>query len=128
MTELNYNRRTIQQAFEHTLEAGGGTFNTLMLGDYAGARNVWAVGGLEFTRIIDVDTLSFDRALLIFSDAYLRLLDLDVRYIGTWLDEGVVYIEGVSLIGNTDEAIDLGYERGQKAIYNLSSKRTLELS
>jgi hypothetical protein len=120
-------RRTIRQAYDLTLEQGGATLDTEDLDDYAGPFG-WVVGGANglpgHAIPLDDPQLAFD----LFVNAYLDLLNQEVRVIGTWVDEGRLYVDAVDIITSADDAIEAAIQRGEKAIYNLTTQRTVEVS
>jgi hypothetical protein len=119
--------RTIQEALNVTILNGGGTFDTLTLLDVPEDKRVWAVGSADsfVTVVIELDRPDIPNR---WANAYLSVLDSGATYIGTWVDDGKLYVDAVSLIADTGEAVEAGYWRGEKAIYHLADERTLELS
>lgn len=122
--------RTIQAALEHTLAEGGATLDPLTLGDYFA--DGWAVGGARGIETVEID-LADPNIGLEFAHAYLAIIsntrgELPVDAVGTWVDEGQLHVDAVDIIEDTDLAISVAYERREKAIYHLTTKRTLEIS
>jgi hypothetical protein len=48
-------------------------------------------------------------------------------YLGTWVDAGLVYIDAVTWCETREEAIALGLERGELAIYDVAANGSLDL-
>lgn len=48
-------------------------------------------------------------------------------YIGTWVDAGLVYIDAVTWCETREEAVRLGLERGELAIYDVAANGSLDL-
>lgn len=48
-------------------------------------------------------------------------------YIGTWVDAGLVYIDAVTWCETREEAVSLGLERGEFAIYDVAANGSLDL-
>jgi hypothetical protein len=48
-------------------------------------------------------------------------------YIGTWVDAGLVYIDAVTWCETREEAVRLGLERGEFAIYDVAANGSLDL-
>ena len=116
---------TITEALDATLADGGGTFDAHTFAPL-GATWAWAVGGGIPGHTIElVAERDLEGAL---AQAFAALVDAGADVIGTWLDEGVLYVDAVDLIEDTDEAIRLAAERGELAIYHLTTKTTLEVS
>jgi hypothetical protein len=109
-----------------TLLDGGGTFDARTLDPITDG--AWAVGGslpghtLETreSRALDLDVA--------FAYAVDTLRGDGASVIGTWVDEGVLYVDAIEVIADTDDAIRLARSRGEKAIYHLTDKVTLEVS
>ena len=118
---------TIGGTLDATLTDGGGTFDTATLQPItAGA---WAVGGsMPGTTLRPTDYRAYADLLRTFAEHYIDILSSGARYVGTWLDDGVLYIDAIDIIEDTDEAIRLASERGERAIYHLTDKITLEVS
>lgn len=116
-----------------TRENGGGTFTRT--GYAVAPRNVWAVGGKEPGRV-----LSEEQTTVTLYGPALRSTIAPVTefiqqtpytdggtFIGTWVDEGRLYLDVVDLIEDTASAIAIAAERGEKAIYNLGTGETYTL-
>jgi len=118
--------RTIREAYELTLAQGGATLDTMDLGDYTGPYG-WTVGGSQGVEahIIPLEdpVLSFE----LFVQAYLTMLSLEVRIVGTWVDDGRLYVDAIDIISDADAAIETAIARGERAIYNLTTHRTVEV-
>jgi hypothetical protein len=48
-------------------------------------------------------------------------------YIGTWVDSGLVYLDAVTWCETREEAVSLGLERGEFAIYDVAANGSLDL-
>jgi hypothetical protein len=48
-----------------------------------------------------------------------------MRYIGTWCHEGRVYLDVSDILFDRDEALGLARERGEKAIFEYATGRTI---
>lgn len=111
---------TLDDILTTTLRDGGGTWSRDLLP--IGRWNVWAVGGsLPGYPVPQERATEQSPAGLVGAVARLQL-DGAV-FIGTWLDNGIIYVDAVSLIEDTDEAIKVASERGEPAIYNLALAR-----
>jgi hypothetical protein len=114
--------RTISDALDDTLRNGGGTFDALTLEPVTSGP--WAVGGSLPGIVLDASGDGYHRRLA-FGNAYLDLLTSGARIIGTWIDDGRLYIDAIELIESTDDALRLAAERGELAVYHITDKRTL---
>lgn len=106
--------RTFQMFIQDTLGRGRLTVHAATLADVQDAYG-WAVGGAaghpEYTAQ-DLDAVPSHVSDLI--------ADIDVRYIGTWVDDsGAIVVDAIDIITDTDRAIDTARERDQRAIYHL---------
>lgn len=127
-------------AAEYTMHYGGGTFRRDTLGtDIIGRKSgetrpadAYAVGGLIPAAVVkllpgDVPHL-YNRAVLASVIGQFRD-DLAERapdaYIGTWIDDGTVYIDAVVILPDLDSAGILARTLGERAIYNLATGETI---
>jgi hypothetical protein len=53
---------------------------------------------------------------------------LKERYIGTWADSGLVFIDACNWTSNYDQAVQWGLDRGELAIYDVASNGSLDLA
>jgi hypothetical protein len=114
--------RTLSEVLETTRRDGGGTWNAVTL--HPVRSGGWAVGGSLPGWTVDLEW-SPDHITRVFGDACDSLMTDGARYIGTWIDEGMLYVDAIELIDDTDEALRVAAERGEKAIYHLTDKITL---
>lgn len=116
---------TISETLDATLADGGGTFDADTLEPIVDGP--WAVGGSMAGDVVPLN----GNALMVgayFAEAIRTLCLRGAVTIGTWVDEGMLYVDAVDLVDDTDEAIALAAERGELAIYHLTDKVTLEVS
>lgn len=100
-------------------------------GETPAGHAVWTVGG--DTRPAASFAYSPDDALASsrLADALCRVLgsydDDPYRpaYIGTWIDDGTVYVDAVSLHSSREDALAVAYARGEAAVYNLATGETV---
>ena len=52
---------------------------------------------------------------------WIETLPSTVKYIGVWNHNGVLYIDAIDIIDNYFDAVLLGIQRGEKAIYSFTS-------
>lgn len=48
-------------------------------------------------------------------------------YVGTWVSDGLVYVDAVTWTETREEAVRLGLERGEMAIYDVAANGSLDL-
>lgn len=53
--------------------------------------------------------------------------EYETAFVGTWLDDGIVYFDAVHYVVALDRAMRLGQQAGQKAIYSFATKEALPL-
>lgn len=111
-----------------TLQDGGGTWTRDLVPVHE--HYVWAVGG-AIERYSGMYSPKVSQHAPDLSDrvrsAIGTLLLAGAEYVGTWMDDGLVYIDAVSLIPDRDRAIAAGQRRGELAIYNLGTHETVEI-
>ena len=118
---------TIQETLDATLTDGGGTFDAATLAPITDG--AWAVGGsIPGATLRPTDYRSYADLFRDFAEHYIDILSSGARYVGTWLDDGTLYIDAIDIVEDTDAAIRLAAERGERAIYHLTDKITLEVS
>lgn len=92
----------------------------------------WAVAQAKHERKYSIAQYIGDYDVLVLSllsyalDAYESSTTADA--IGLWLSEGQLYVDRVMIFNTTQEqAVQIGRNHGQLAIYNLESKETITL-
>ena len=108
-------------ALDFTTVHGGGTFEGRTMLPFT-PRDGYAVaiGGMTF-KATDVtpDVLAWAcRAVT---------GEWDTAFAGTWVDDGVFYIDAVQYVSNRDRAMALGREHAQKAIYDFEAQEVITL-
>ena len=90
----------------------------------------YAVGGASECYEIGADGLSFNRFVEIMSDLREQTRGKASRLlIGGWVDNyGMAYLELSNIVQDRAEAIALGKEREEKAIYDLWNNEEISLS
>lgn len=102
-----------------TLANNGGTFrngvnisDTLISG--------YVVGGIVPSEIVPVeDSAELARVVSQFVGAY--------EYVGTWLHNGEIHIDAVEVYQDKHEAIAVGLQRGEIAIWNVADSEEITL-
>jgi hypothetical protein len=111
----------ISEAVHEILRNGGGTFNL----DLSEAHHIdgyySSVYGYEQT----VSEEDFGESTL---NAYLDMVEGHSDYLlGTWVDEGLVYLDLTKHIPDKHTAIEFGLYNRQKAIWDIAGKKAIEL-
>lgn len=117
-----------EDAARLTLENNGGTFT------FSGAqvlhRRGYYVGGLVPTAIVPVagGVAFLAKSLARFARQHAAVLTTgqDV-YLGTWVNEGNVYIDATEWAADRDRALELGRERGELAIWDCQYQEEVTL-
>jgi hypothetical protein len=112
-----------QDALANTVSDGGGTFyaDTLLP---AGLRQGFAVGiggAILDPRFVDADSLA--------TTAKRVGQEFISTYVGTWLDENILYVDAVEVLApdRLHDALALARDKGQKAIFDFSTGREITL-
>ena len=98
-----------------TLLSGGDNTYTRR-GQIADVRSGYAVGGAVPTFKTTAGSDSYYTLA-----RWIEALPSTVKHLGTWHDSGVLYIDAVDIIDNYFDAVLLGIQRGEKAIYSFTS-------
>lgn len=103
-----------KQVLEATLANGGGTFDRfgtpVIGGGYALSLHP------QWTRVVPLENFTETQVQMYFHDFASR-----DRYIGTWVHEGQVHFDVVTIVDDYDEAMHLAVMNNQKAIFDLST-------
>lgn len=107
------NRTQALSIIARTLQAGGGTFqNGYDVTDEL--ETGFVVGGVLPSSIQPADAHNtIANELIELSDKH--------SLIGTWLHDGEIHIDVVEIIEDRDEALTLGKERGEIAIWDIAN-------
>lgn len=115
---INMTPRHISSVLDLLATPGGGfTLHPDLTAYSPDLRYVVAVNG--FTYAVELSKLRPEDFTRYF-DAHQRIAKLDGLFIGGWDDEqdGLVYFDVSELVASREEALALGKERGEKAIYD----------
>lgn len=113
--------RAITGALADLAEDGGGTYEARSLAKVKPTSG-YAVGIGGIT--LPANTVNAE-ALAWAMDAVAHGYDTD--YVGTWLSDGVIFIDAVVLMPDLREAMALALNHGQEAIYDFLSGESLEV-
>lgn len=123
-----------ERVFDITATNGGGTFIYLTpipnddggWCEYHG--DGYAVGGYQDTVKVDLNTGNGEPVLRIaeFIQRIPSTLNGDKHYLlGTWIEDGVLYIDAVKIWAEEGDAMNEARKNGEKAIYHFNSERTI---
>ncbi len=111
---------------DHTLEDGGGTFDTK--GIEQGLTEGYVVGGIVDNLILP---LKAQRSYLIHAIAKFlyRVPTIGDKkpYVGTWIDGDKIYLDLSELTMDKYKAISLANERNELAIYDAANNSCIEM-
>ncbi len=115
------------------VQSGNGFSVDKNLNGYNPTREAYAVGGAtESVECVYLDDLSFnkfDRIMDLNIDFMQRQPDTTMQVIGAWVnDEGDAFIEVSDIVFDRDEAIALGVERGEEAIWDFDNNCEIKLT
>lgn len=103
----------LNEIIAQTLANGGGTFPAVEDG--------YMVGGVVPERTCTPE--EFERVLYDFVAEHGH--NLGGAHIGTWIDNGVVYLDVSENVADQEEALNLARERGERAIYDIRNGESI---
>lgn len=56
---------------------------------------------------------------------WLQALPHNVIHVGTWTEDGTVYVDATTIVSDRDRAIQLGEQRGEIAVYDFANQESL---
>lgn len=115
------------------VQSGNGFSVDKDLNGYNPTREAYAVGGAtESVECVDNDLLSFNhfRYTMELKIEFMREQPEDtLQVIGAWVnDDNYAYIEVSDIVFNREEAIALGKERGEEAIWDFKNNCEIKLT
>lgn len=101
---------------EQTIEQGGGTFNPVTLAPVT-LTSGYAVAVAALGAKVPVERFTANAVA-----AYVRSVgSTGGTYLGTWLDNGTVYLDTVFVTDDYDRAMRVATESGELAIYDFAT-------
>lgn len=117
---LDAARTLLSQDEGITITRSGGPVNGLSAG--------YIVGGRVPTLVLNVRDALGDRTLDILTVArWLDSLETSITNVGSWVNDGKVYIDAVDHIANHEEAYKTGFSRGEIAIWDCAAQTEIIL-
>ena len=111
-----------QQAMADLANSGGGTYEAGTFLPFK-PENGYAVGiggiAMKATNVQHADTMAW--LMKNVAGEYMT------AYVGTWLDEGVVYVDGVVFCRDINYARTMAREHEQKAFYGFAEKESINV-
>jgi ornithine cyclodeaminase/alanine dehydrogenase-like protein (mu-crystallin family) len=114
------------------VQSGNGFSVDKDLDGYSPTREAYAVGGAtESVECVDNNLLSFNAfryTMELKIEFMKRQPDTTTQVIGAWVnDDNYAYIEVADIVFDREEAIALGRERGEEAIYDFANSESVYL-
>tara|TARA_R100001086_G_C11798465_1_gene248224 strand:- start:347 stop:799 length:453 start_codon:yes stop_codon:yes gene_type:complete len=115
------------------VQSGNGFSVDKNLKGYNPTREAYAVGGAtDSVEMVDNDLLSynnFEKIMKLNIEFMERQPDTTMQVIGAWInDDNYVYIEVADIVFDREEAIALGRERGEEAIWDFDNDCEIKLT
>lgn len=112
-TQKNFN---VSNMLSHTLKYGGGTFNVAD-GEPVEFKKGFQVS-IKDIKKLDLTTATAKQIEKGFMRAFYSAEALGCGYVGTWIDNNILYIDISIRINKLDDAITAGRDNKQLAIYD----------
>ena len=115
------------------VQSGNGFSVDKDLKGYNPTREAYAVGGAtDSVEMVDNDDLSFNKFKYIM-DLKIKFMESQpedtMQVIGAWVnDEGEAFIEVSNIVFDREQAIALGVERGEEAIWDFKNNCEIKLT
>lgn len=103
-----------------TLSNGGGTFDHRGYVAHLKEGYVLSINP-EWTRVLPVDDVTPTQVTMYFHD----YVQDENTYIGTWVNDGQIHFDVVTVVKDFDEAVTLAADHGQDAIWSLDEGREI---
>jgi len=115
------------------VQSGNGFSVDKDLKGYNPTREAYAVGGAtDSVEMVDNNLLSynnFEKIMKLNIEFMERQPDTTMQVIGAWVnDDNYVYIEVADIVFDREEAIALGKERGEEAIWDFDNDDEIKLT
>ncbi len=116
--KLQFDYEVLYSVVEDTLKDGGLTIKPFT-GEKPASGYMVALQGYE----LQVPVSEFFTGIVAdyIGEHAQKLMDNPSLCIGTWVNEGIVYLDLSENVGSRDKALELGRERNQLAIFNLET-------
>jgi hypothetical protein len=105
-----------------TVQDGGGTFDARTLAPVAPTEG-YAVGLGDGSKVLANSTAA-DIAVVIYRAVQ---ANKSAPYVGTWIDDAVIYIDPVVILQSLQDALTLARALGEKAIYSFATGESVTL-
>ena len=122
--------KNLKEFVASTIEDGGATMN-VATGDVPTSGYVVSMTGIEKTYVLFgndvVKEILISGAVKLYVKDNDDVLSLPGMYLGSWIDDGVLYIDISNVIDNEHDALRMAVANKQKAYYDLNNAKTIEI-
>jgi hypothetical protein len=110
--------RVVNETLAKPVGRQGGTFDPKTLNEYSGSG--YGVGGVEPGTEMYVEQFT-PQSVQSFMREHEATLSQPGMHVGTWVEDGKVYLDISQVVPDMDDALKLAAQRGEKAIYSFAS-------
>jgi hypothetical protein len=122
--------KNLKEFVASTIENGGATMN-VATGDVPTSGYVVSMMGNEkIYKLFGNDVVKeilISGAVKLYVKENDDVLSLPGMYLGSWIDDGVLYIDISNVIDNEHDALRMAVANKQKAYYDLNNAKTVEI-
>ena len=122
--------KNLNEFVASTIENGGATMN-VATGDVPTSGYVVSMTGIEKTYVLFgndvVKEILISGAVKMYVKDNDDILSLPGMYLGSWIDNGVLYIDISNVIDNEHDALRMAVANKQLAYYDLNNAKTIEI-
>lgn len=122
--------KNLNEFVASTIENGGATMN-VATGDVPTSGYVVSMTGIEKTYVLFgndvVKEILISGAVKMYVKDNDDILSLPGMYLGSWIDNGVLYIDVSNVIDNEHDALRMAVANKQLAYYDLKNAKTIEI-
>jgi len=114
----------LQQFFSETLSNNGASYS-ILTGEL-NPTNGYFVSLANKGVTVDLNNFTQKDIVVFISENY-DTLSQENHFIGSWISEGIVYLDVTVQVTDKRNALELGYRNGQQAIYDANVGKVIDL-
>ena len=114
----------LQQFFSETLSNNGASYS-ILTGEL-NPTNGYFVSIANKGVTVDLNNFTQKDIVVFISENY-DTLSQENHFIGSWISEGIVYLDVTVQVTDKRNALELGYRNGQQAIYDANVGKVIDL-
>ncbi len=114
----------LQQFFNETLSNNGASYS-ILTGEL-NPTNGYFVSLANKGVTVDLNNFTQKDIVVFISENY-DTLSQENHFIGSWISEGIVYLDVTVQVTDKRNALELGYRNGQQAIYDANVGKVIDL-